>query len=399
MPHGSDETIMDSESSESRTAQELVRQAELLLQRGQVDRAIATLDEAYRLAPGLTAETYARILLQRGQGREQRNQLSDALADYLTGLNVAPPGGLHDLLSELASRTQTTLISSTSRCNRCGQPIQPTWLICPNCGLELQAAAVKPAVGPAVGPAARPAAPPTRRRPDYAAEPVAAPPRGGFPTWAWLVVGSLIIGIVILAIAIAAVMVAIMTGVIPAGSLPFLTFTQTPAAALSPSPPPSAVGPTATSTQPAVSLTFTLPPPTATVAPSATATRQPPTRTFTPRPPTDTPTRTATVVRRVWTATPRRSPGVGEVRVVNTSSITVLVIMWGPSPLTQFSVSAGTTEIRALATGDYGWQITANNCEYGQGLPNLRLQAAAKIEILPDSSQCGWTMRYTDSLP
>jgi hypothetical protein len=374
---------MDSESPESRTALELVRQAETFLQRGQTDRALTALDEAYRLAPGLAAEIYARTLLQRGQEREQRARLSEALTDYLTGLNVAPPGGLHDLLSDLASRAQTTMISSTARCTQCGQPIQPTWSICPNCGLELQAAP----------PPARAAGAARRRPAARAAEPSAPPARGGFPTWAWLVVGSLMIGIVVLAIAIAGVMVAIMLGVIPAGSLPFLGATAAP----TDTPPPTAPAFTATATAPALSATFTLPPPTETPAPSATLTRPAPTRTQTPEP-SETPSRTPTF-RPYSTATPRRAPGMGELKVVNTSSYGVLVSVWGPAPLTQFNVVEGTTEIRALPTGDYGWQLMGNGCEFSQGLPNLRLQAAARIEILPDSSSCGWTMRYTDGLP
>jgi len=78
------------EQVQERLARASVEKADVLLEMGQIEQALEELDGAYRLAPGLVAENYARALVQQAAQREDAGDLKEALRLYQRALQVAP---------------------------------------------------------------------------------------------------------------------------------------------------------------------------------------------------------------------------------------------------------------------------------------------------------------------
>ena len=144
------------ENLQARLARAKIESGEVFLALGDMDRAVADLDEAYRLHRTRAAEPYARALLARGEARERANDFAAALADYRKALDVTPDAS--PLKSEIVAiarqaeqrQAQTQHASASQRpafCGKCGKPTQPEWTVCPYCGSVLgkTANAPKPA--------------------------------------------------------------------------------------------------------------------------------------------------------------------------------------------------------------------------------------------------------------
>jgi len=91
---------MDQADVRERFARASVEKAEALTAMGQMEQALKELEDAYRLAPELVVEGYARALVQHAAQKEEAEDVEGALALYRRALQVAPEGSA--LLQEIA---------------------------------------------------------------------------------------------------------------------------------------------------------------------------------------------------------------------------------------------------------------------------------------------------------
>jgi hypothetical protein len=94
-------------------AQETVQKAEGLIAGGDLDHAIALLEQVYSIAPMVVNKVYTRALVTRGGKWERQEDYAKALVDYKTAQRIAPPGAMQeeltlviDELTAKASRSQ-----------------------------------------------------------------------------------------------------------------------------------------------------------------------------------------------------------------------------------------------------------------------------------------------------
>ncbi len=143
---------------------------------------------------------------------------------------------------------------------------------------------------------------------------------------------------------------------------------------------PTVVPPTTTSTATPVPPTSTS---TATPLPTNTPTKVP-TKTFTPEPtdtatPKPTNTKAATKAPTKPAATkvptvPAGDPNITSVMVMNTFPITCRIVFWGPADLTLDANGNGTSGIRLVQPGTYGWRAFLGGAETGEA-GNLEIKA------------------------
>ncbi len=86
---------------QERLARGMLEKAEVLLEIGQVEKAVAELEEAYALAPEIVADSYARALMRKGHTAEQRGNLETALAAYQQAAGAARSTSLQNELQAI----------------------------------------------------------------------------------------------------------------------------------------------------------------------------------------------------------------------------------------------------------------------------------------------------------
>ena len=94
---------MDHKHARERLVQASVEKAEALMAMGQMEQALKELEDAYRLAPELVAERYARALVQQAARNEEAGDVEGALTSYRRALQVASEGSA--LWQEIAAVT------------------------------------------------------------------------------------------------------------------------------------------------------------------------------------------------------------------------------------------------------------------------------------------------------
>ena len=101
---------MSEETGQERLARVMIEKAKALMDVGEVERALAEFEEAYRLSPEVAAEPYADALLKQGLLKEDTGQRDEALALYRKVLQVAPEGSaLWQETSAMVHRLETEL--------------------------------------------------------------------------------------------------------------------------------------------------------------------------------------------------------------------------------------------------------------------------------------------------
>lgn len=151
-----------STSPQERLARGMLEKAEALLEIGQVEKAVAELEEAYAVAPELTGDSYARALMREGHDAEQRVDLETALAAYQHAARVARSTSLQNELRAIIAEFEhergeaesVTIADQNLLCPDCGRDIQAGWVNCPYCGASLrQLQDATPSVMPILEPA------------------------------------------------------------------------------------------------------------------------------------------------------------------------------------------------------------------------------------------------------
>jgi tetratricopeptide (TPR) repeat protein len=130
---------------QTRLARAKIESGEVFLALGEADKAVAELEEAYRLFPALAANTYARALWARGEQRENAHNLTGAVADYRLIMQILPDDNpLHSETNSTILRLEAVIMqehdatSRTQRCSECGREIRADFALCPYCGQPLK---------------------------------------------------------------------------------------------------------------------------------------------------------------------------------------------------------------------------------------------------------------------